>query len=72
MKYQAGDKVLFRGKVWTIIRTDGNSHFPYRLSKKDRKNYHILGYSDFWVREQDLIDITNIEEARKWLLSINS
>ena len=56
MKYQAGNKVLFKGKVWTIAKVDSTSLFAYKIS-----------HNQMWVREEDLIDISNIEEARKWL-----
>ena len=71
MKYKWLDKVLFRNKVWQIVEIDSDSIYCYKLVICEVEP-DTFEQTKFWVREQDLIDISNIEEARRWFLQTKS
>ena len=68
MKYKWGTKLLFRNKVWQIVEIDSDSLYCYKLAICE-VNPNTFEQTTFWVKEQDLIDMTNIKKARIWLLS---
>ena len=52
MKYNWGDKIYKEGHVWQITEVDNDSELQYKISDAERSE---------WVREDDLVDIYDIE-----------